>query len=160
MATGNRLKQMATAEIVGRVLLSAVFLLAATAKIRDYESFEITLNKSQLLGNGYAHWVGALIIAVELIAVAGLWFSGTHSISLYLITGLCCMFIGYSAWRWAQNIPVSCSCFGTLFKMAPWQSIVLNLGLLATTLFLFEANSPRLGSPQGGRANSLEAEPV
>lgn len=160
MAIGKRWRQNLAASLIGRILLSAVFLLAASAKISNFESFEIILNKSQLLGGGYAHWIGMAIIAVELVAVAGLWFARTRPFSLHLFVGLCSLFIAYSAWRWTQNIPVPCSCFGALFKMSPAQSIGLNLGLIAITLFLLESEPTNIDRQiqRGATEGSLQPE--
>lgn len=143
------------------IFLALVFIVAAIAKIESYEDFQVTLSRSQLLGTGYANTVAPLIIGVELATAFGLLIPKLRRFALPVVAALCCVFISYSAWRWARHISVPCSCFGALFRMTPPQAIALNLGLLglATLLFRFQettVNAPKaMQEPKSGQTGRM-----
>jgi hypothetical protein len=118
------------------LLLAVIFAGAALAKLQGLHELESTLLAARLVPVGLVRLAAISLIVVELATAACLLAPRLRSSGLQLAALLLCLFIGYSAWRWWQNIPIPCHCFGALFKMAPWLALLLNLGLLGLTISL------------------------
>jgi uncharacterized membrane protein YphA (DoxX/SURF4 family) len=116
-------------------LLALIFLTAGLAKIQRFDEFESTLVASRLVPLYQARLAATALIVLELVLAASLLHPRTRTTALQTAALLICVFIGYSAWRWMQNIPVPCHCFGVLFTMTPWQAILFNLALLGLTIW-------------------------
>lgn len=142
------------ARIVARYFLAGVFLLAAVTKLRTFGEFAATLVAARLFPDQLVPVVGATVIILEL-AVLGLLLPNprVRQSALAIAVFLCCTFLAYSAWRWLENIQVPCHCFGTLFTLEPYQSVLLNvvLLLLASSLFnLHDSNPAKEHAVKGG----------
>jgi hypothetical protein len=124
---------------VVRVALTAVFISASVAKVRDVGSFRTSLAASMLVPQYLVSTIAWTIIALEVCLSIGLWIPGARLAALRLGAVLCSVFLGYSAWRALQAIPTPCHCFGRLFTMSPLQGVVLNTGLLASIAWLISA---------------------
>lgn len=140
------------------IFLAAVFVVAASAKISGYENFQVTLVRSQLLGKGYESMVAPLTIGIELAIAVALLIPKLRPFAVRAMGGLCCVFISYSAWRWARHISVPCSCFGALFRMTPPQAIALNLGLLGLATLLLRLQESLMDSPKPRLESKPERE--
>lgn len=145
---------------VARVVLAGVFALAAITKLRSFGEFAATLVAARLLPDQLVPAAGALVIVLEL-AVLGLLFPQPRIRQTALGNAIClsCVFLAYSAWRWLENIHAPCNCFGLLFTLEPYQSVLLNVVLLslASSLFTFPDGSP-IATGQaapGGEAKSI-----
>ncbi len=112
------------------VFLSMVFLAAAVAKTTAFRELEATLAASKLVPVLLTSQAGVLLVVTEYLVALLLLIPKTRQPALNAATVLCSVFIAYSTWRWMQGISVPCHCFGALFKMEPWQSIVFNFCLL------------------------------
>ncbi len=112
------------------ILLSLVFLTAAIAKTTAFRELEATLAASKLVPVLLTSQAGVLLVVTEYLVALLLLIPKTRQPALQAATVLCSVFIAYSTWRWMQGISVPCHCFGTLFKLEPWQSSSLNLGIL------------------------------
>ena len=110
--------------------LSMVFLAAAVAKTMSFRELEATLAASKLVPVLLTRQAGMLLIVTEYLVSLLLIFPKTRQPTLNVAATLCSVFIAYSTWRWQQGISVPCTCFGALFRLEPWQSILLNTGLL------------------------------
>ena len=113
------------------VILSMVFLAAAIAKTMSFRELEATLAASKLVPVLLTTQIGILLVATEYLLALLLLLPQFRKPALLVATGLVSVFVGYTTWRWMQGIAVPCHCFGVLFKLEPWQSLGLNLGLLA-----------------------------
>jgi dolichol-phosphate mannosyltransferase len=116
---------------IALIALSLLFLTAAVAKIQGFSEFEATLTASRLVPLGWETQVGRAVVVLELLLVGLIWFSAWRRAALQILTLLVSLFIGYSLWRSVQGVAVPCHCFGVLFTLEPWQSLLLNMGLLA-----------------------------
>ena len=112
--------------------LSMVFLAAAIAKTMSFRELEATLAASKLVPVLLTTQAGVLLVVTEYLVALLLPIPKTRQPALNAATVLCNVFIAYSTWRWMQGISVPCSCFGALFKLDPWQSILINIFLLVT----------------------------
>ena len=123
--------------------LSLVFAAAGLAKLQRLDDFESTLIASHLVPVVFARLAASGVIALELVLAASLCISRLRPAALQTAQLLVCGFIAYTAWRWWRNIPVPCHCFGVLFTMAPWQALLLDLGLLGVvTQLLISSDVP------------------
>lgn len=113
--------------------LSMVFLAAAIAKTMSFRELEATLIASKLVPVLLTTQAGVLLLVTEYLMAPLLLIPKTRQPALNAVAVLCSMFLTYSTWRWMQGISVPCTCFGALLRIEPWQSILLNIGLLATT---------------------------
>jgi uncharacterized membrane protein len=114
-------------------LLALVFATAGLAKLQRFSEFEDTLLASRLVPLGWVRLAATALIVLELAVAASLFVPRTRTTALQTAALLICVFIGYSAWRWWRDIPIPCHCFGALFTLAPWQALLLNIGLLGLT---------------------------
>lgn len=128
---------------LGCALLALIFVTAAWAKIGSMDELEATLIASRLVPVQFARLAAVTLLVVELATAVCLLIPRLRPSGLQMTALLLSLFIGYSAWRWWQNIPIPCHCFGTLFTVAPWQALLLNLGLLALTLSLLAHTDSR-----------------
>jgi hypothetical protein len=135
---------------LGLALLSFLFLTAATAKIIGFREFEATLSASRLVPYNYVTQVASLVIAIEVLLAALLWRPSWRATALHSLLLLVSVFIAYTIWRTLQGIGVPCHCFGVLFTMNPWQSVLLNVTLLSLIVWLLV----------GGKSPSSTARPT
>ena len=126
------------------VILSMVFLAAAIAKTMSFHELEATLAASKLVPVLLTSQAGVLLIVTEYLVALLLLLPKTRIPALHASTILCSMFAAYSAWRWKQGISVPCHCFGALFTIEPWQSILINGMLLAMITIVITKNASLL----------------
>ena len=126
------------------VILSMVFLAAAIAKTLSFRELEATLAASKLVPVLLTSQAGVLLIVTEYLVALLLLLPKTRIPALHASTILCSMFAAYSAWRWKQGISVPCHCFGALFTIEPWQSILINGMLLAMITIVITKNASLL----------------
>lgn len=116
------------------VVVSLVFLVSAIAKSFSFRELEATLVASQLVPAPLTTFVGIFLLVLEYLLAFLLLVPPTQRSACYAAITVTSVFAAYSTWRWMQGIAVPCQCFGILFKMQPWQSLALNLGLYALIL--------------------------
>ena len=117
------------------ILLSLVFLTAAIAKTTAFRELEATLAASKLVPVLLTSQAGVLLVVTEYLVALLLLIPKTRQPALNAAIVLCSVFIAYSTWRWMQGISVPCTCFGALFKMEPWQSIIINSFILTILVY-------------------------
>lgn len=121
---------------LGCFVLALVFGTAAAAKIQGFNDFESTLVASLLVPQGWTRFGAVLIVTLEVVLTLGLFIPTLRKSALQLLAVMVSVFIGYSLWRGLQHIPIPCHCFGALFTLLPWQSLLLNIGLLGLITYL------------------------
>jgi hypothetical protein len=114
------------------VLLGLVFLTAAIAKTQSFRELEATLVASRLVPILWVRPSGIFLLVIEYLLSVLLVVPMTRRPALYASSVLVSVFAAYSLWRWKQGIAVPCHCFGVLFQLQPWQSLLMNGALLAT----------------------------
>lgn len=131
---------------LARLLLAGVFGTAATAKMQSMGDFERTLMASHLVPTALVSASATAVVSLEIVVAVGLLAPllrpAVQIISLKIATVISATFLSYSAWRWVEDIPVPCQCFGVLFRIDPPFAILLNLFLLAITLYALSGNGP------------------
>ena len=127
------------------VMLSLVFLTAAVAKTQSFRELEATLAASKLVPVLLTTQAGVFLVVTEYLLAVLLLLPITRRPALHAATILVSVFLAYSTWRWMQGIGVPCTCFGALFKMHLWQSILLNVGLLSVCAIHIKTSNRNTG---------------
>ena len=108
-----------------RAFLALIFALALIGKATSMEEFTATLQRSGLIPPTWEEASAVAILVLEcLLVVASL----VRSLAYFSLLGhmvLASLFFGYSTWRLYQDIQAPCNCFGLLFKLQPYQSLIL-----------------------------------
>jgi hypothetical protein len=131
-------------------IVACIIATAAVTKMLAFENFKQVIAVSQLVPRELAASVGFCILVLEVLTSGALALARFRRFGLMLSMGLFSLFCSYSVWRYLMNIPVPCSCFGTLFKLSPGATFLLDsLLLVACTVLLSIANgsgpSPKKG---------------
>lgn len=156
IVTAKGLNKTSVSQLLGRLAIAAILTTAAAAKLSSFREFESTLLVSRLLFPGAVSLFAALFIITEFALAASLFIRAQSSAPLQVTQFLFCLFLSYSLWRWWQNIPVPCSCFGPLFTLHPGAGILLNFSLLSLAMAL-EGSTRRLTRSQSVRGCELSA---
>ena len=127
-------------------LLSLTFLTSALAKTRSFSELESSLAASRLVPIPWVSIAGVFLLVLEYLLSVLLFIPATRRPALYTAAIVISTFVAYTVWRWMQGIGVPCHCFGVLFKLAPWQSLLLNGILLGMTAHLLTIPTPSLSS--------------
>jgi len=126
------------------LVLSLVFLTSALAKTRSFSELESTLAASKLVPVLLVSQAATLLLVTELLLASLLILPPTRRAALHASAVVVSMFAAYSTWRWMQGIAVPCNCFGALFQLTAWQSLLLNgclLALIASQLARYQVKS-------------------
>ena len=96
-----------------RLCLSAIFLTAAWAKLRDPNGTLIAVYQYHILSWENSEWVSIGLPWFEAAAACGLWFRrtrlGAHAL-LFVLLGVFLFALGSA---FARKLDVSCGCFGS-----------------------------------------------
>ena len=134
-----------------RLLMAAVFVVSALAKLFAIDHFEIYIFSYGILPLNLCFLLARLCIGVEL-AVALFLLTGwyprlTRTVTVMLLLAFT-LFLCYAALAGRSD---SCQCFGKMVEMSPWQSILKNAILLVLVLLSYRygttARLPRLWMP-------------
>ena len=119
--------------VIIRVALGAVFIYSGWEKLMaPFENFEAVIEGYQFLKPPFIFLVAVSFPWLELIfgaflALGFLIRTSALALSFLLITFL--VLLCRSFWL---HLPVSeCGCFGSGLSLAPWQAIILDIGLLS-----------------------------
>jgi hypothetical protein len=105
-----------------------LFLYTALSKIADHKNFIKTMRKSELIGH-YAKIIAWAVPAIELIAVALLFFPKTRQKGLYLSLGLIVVFTAYIVYMLTFASKLICQCGGVLYRLSWTEHLVFNIAL-------------------------------
>lgn len=119
-----------TVKYILRVVIGAIFLLSATAKLIDIDSFEMYIFGFEFLSLPTAYLAARLIIAME-YSLGLLLILNMHSKAIQYITFIILIiFTLFLAVLATFGNKENCNCFGEIVEMTPVQSIVKNILLL------------------------------
>lgn len=127
--------------------LACVFLVAFSSKVFAFESFETSLYYSLLIPNAWVRPAGVVLLISELVVALGLLYPPLRRVALMSMAVMISLFLAYALWRWVQNIPVPCHCFGALLTMTAPQALLLNLVLLTAVGWLLATIKPGSNDP-------------
>ena len=145
------------ASTCARLVLGAVWLWAALAKILDPEQSVIAVRAYRLLPEALVKPVAWGLPFLEL-AIAVLLLLGIRTrLAAWLSLGLLAVFVGSVASAWARGLSISCGCFGGGGVAAgiDWTSyateIARDVGLMALSAWLAWRPRSRLAVEEGRR---------
>ena len=121
--------------LIGRLIVSATFILAALPKIQDPAAFMTSVEGYRVVTSNLTVWIALALPWLELVAGFGLLIPQIRRGSALVITLLLIAFILLHASAWARGLDINCGCFNAHESdKAPnylWL-ILRNICLLAT----------------------------
>ena len=131
-----------------RVLISALFLLSAFAKLYPTPMFGITkvFEQGQLIPMGFPEdlvpYLSRFILAIELlIAFAILQKNYLKTLIIPSSIGLLVLFSLHLTYSIFLGDTENCGCFGDLIPMSPFQALIKNLITIAVLGYLYKNTS-------------------
>ena len=134
-----RTRPMAYLILIGRLILSAAFILAALPKIQDPAAFAISVEGYHVVTANLAMWIALVLPWLELVAGFGLLIPQIRRGSNLIIALLLIVFIALHASAWARGLDINCGCFNAheSEKTPDYLWLVLrNIGLLTACIFV------------------------
>ena len=134
-----RTHPMAYLMLIGRLILSAAFILAALPKIQDPATFAISVEGYRVVTANLAMWIALMLPWLELVAGFGLLIPQIRRGSNLIIALLLIVFIALHASAWARGLDINCGCFNAheSEKTPDYLWLVLrNIGLLTACIFV------------------------
>ena len=134
-----RTRPMAYLILIGRLILSAAFILAALPKIQDPAAFAISVEGYRVVTAKLAMWIALMLPWLELVAGFGLLIPQIRRGSNLIIALLLIVFIALHVSAWARGLDINCGCFNAheSEKTPDYLWLVLrNIGLLAACIFV------------------------
>ena len=132
-------RSMAYLMLIGRLILSAAFILAALPKIQDPAAFAISVEGYRVVTANLAMWIALMLPWLELVAGFGLLIPQIRRGSNLIIALLLIVFIALHASAWARGLDINCGCFNAheSEKTPDYLWLVLrNIGLLTACIFV------------------------
>jgi uncharacterized membrane protein YphA (DoxX/SURF4 family) len=127
------LNKKTTFTLIARLVLTAVFLLAALPKIQDPVAFSSAITGFRVVGSDLATWIAIVLPWLELVAGFGLLIPQIRRSSGLILSILLITFIGLHASAWIRDLDINCGCFGSNEAHTPpnyLRLILRNAGLL------------------------------
>ena len=128
--------------VVLRVLLAAMFLLSAVAKLMAIDDFELYVFSYGFLSLNATFLVTRLCIGVELALAALIalgWWRRWVNLAAFALLIAFSLFLGYAALIGRDD---SCQCFGRLAEMPPALSLLKNALLIVMVLVYSRWSKP------------------
>ena len=138
-AVNLEVRSMAYLMLIGRLILSAAFILAALPKIQDPAAFAISVEGYHVVTANLAMWIALVLPWLELVAGFGLLIPQIRRGSNLIIALLLIVFIVLHASAWARGLDINCGCFNAheSEKTPGYLWLILrNIGLLTACIFV------------------------
>jgi len=135
----TRTRPMAYLILIGRLILSAAFILAALPKIQDPAAFAISVEGYRVVTANLAMWIALVLPWLELVAGFGLLIPQIRRGSNLIIALLLVVFSALHASAWARGLDINCGCFNAheSEKTPGYLWLILrNIGLLTACIFV------------------------
>ena len=119
--------------LIGRLIVSATFILAALPKIQDPAAFMTSVEGYRVVTGNLTVWIALALPWLELVAGFGLLIPQIRRGRALVIALLLIAFIVLHASAWARGLDISCGCFRAheSDKAPDYLWLILrNLGLL------------------------------
>ena len=135
----SRIRSMAYLILIGRLVVSAAFILAALPKIQDPAAFAVSVEGYRIVTANLAMWIAFALPWLELVTGFGLLIPQIRRGSALVIALLLIAFIALHASAWARGLDINCGCFNAHeSEETPdylWL-ILRNIGLLTACIFV------------------------
>lgn len=134
-----RIRSMAYLILIGRLIVSAAFILAALPKIQDPAAFTTSVEGYRVVTDDIAVWIALVLPWLELVTGFGLLIPQIRRGSALVITLLLIAFITLHASAWARGLDINCGCFNAheSEKTPDYLWLILrNIGLLTACIFV------------------------
>ena len=134
-----RIRFMAYLILIGRLVVSAAFILAALPKIQDPAAFAVSVEGYHAVTAKLAMWIALVLPWLELVAGFGLLIPQIRRGSNLIIALLLVVFIVLHASAWARGLDINCGCFNAheSEKTPGYLWLILrNIGLLTACIFV------------------------
>ena len=121
--------------LIGRLIVSATFILAALPKIQDPAAFATSVEGYRVVTGNLTVWIASALPWLELVAGFGLLIPQIRRGSALVITLLLMTFIVLHASAWMRGLDINCGCFNAhgSDKAPDYLWLILrNICLLAT----------------------------
>ena len=138
-AVNLEVRSMAYLMLIGRLILSAAFILAALPKIQDPAAFAISVEGYRVVTANLAMWIALMLPWLEQVAGFGLLIPQIRRGSNLIIALLLVVFIVLHASAWARGLDINCGCFNAheSEKTPGYLWLILrNIGLLTACIFV------------------------
>ena len=132
-------RSMAYLVLLGRLIVSAAFILAALPKIQDPAAFAVSVEGYHAVTAKLAMWIALVLPWLELVAGFGLLIPQIRRGSNLIIALLLVVFIVLHASAWARGLDINCGCFNAheSEKTPGYLWLILrNIGLLTACIFV------------------------
>lgn len=129
--------------LAARILLGGIFLYAGVVKASASEEFALALIPFSILPESWTGTVAVVLAWTEIIAGVLILLPKVHRAGSALILFLLLLFIGVLTWALANDIIVSCGCFGgddAPSAAAMRMAIFRDIALAAAAAFSLFAN--------------------
>ena len=134
-----RIRPMPYLVLLGRLVVSAAFILAALPKIQDPAAFAVSVEGYHVVTANLAMWIALALPWLELVIGFGLLIPQIRRGSNLIIALLLIIFIALHASAWARGLDINCGCFNAHeSEETPdylWL-ILRNIGLLTACIFV------------------------
>ena len=134
-----RIRPMAYLVLLGRLVVSAAFILAALPKIQDPTAFAVSVEGYRIVTDNLVVWIALALPWLELVIGFGLLIPQIRRGSNLIIALLLVVFIALHASAWARGLDINCGCFNAHeSEETPdylWL-ILRNIGLLTACIFV------------------------
>ena len=97
--------------LIGRLIVSATFILAALPKIQDPAAFTTSVEGYRVVNGDLAVWIALALPWLELVAGFGLLIPQIRRGSALVVALLLITFIVLHASAWARGLDINCGCF-------------------------------------------------
>ena len=135
----SEVRSMAYLVLLGRLIVSAAFILAALPKTQDPAAFATSVEGYRIVTGNLAMWIALVLPWLELVAGLGLLIPQIRRGSNLIIALLLIVFTVLHASAWARGLDINCGCFsGHESEKTPdyvWL-VLRNIGLLTACIFV------------------------
>ena len=97
--------------LIGRLIISTTFILAALPKIQDPAAFATSVEGYRVVTGNLTVWIALALPWLELVAGFGLLIPLIRRGSALVITLLLIAFILLHVSAWARGLDINCGCF-------------------------------------------------
>ena len=98
-------------ELLARIALGGVFLVAGILKILDPGSLLAATETYQIIPYRWSYWLALYLPWVEVLAGLGILSQKAYPGSLFLITALLAVFLIALTQAWVRGLNIICGCF-------------------------------------------------